>query len=374
MEDSDTAWQKQHKSVISRLSHMLDKSLHTDVRFLVGSNHPAIFEAHKLILASGSYVFESMFYNQSSEITDPIKIPNVEPLGFEIMLRYLYDDSTDFENDAEVFMTLLCADAFAVESLKEICLQRLSELQPSSENVWISLAFSKYYKLAALEDHCTSFIIENARDAFQSEHFLSANMQVLYYVLSLPLLRVTEFELLKFIVKWAKNRKKEETVSLKYLLQPLLRLIHFPSIGPGEFWKFSVENQDVFDTKDRLCIIHHLINSDTYPLPVWCCKNSPRCDLTENILFNLVDTSSRKRAYTSIVKWFECKYEIRVTSKEVLHSDVQTMTIAWGNKPEDLPLDCDIKITWNQNLSFKLNSVKKSHEMQEIVFNFDKKI
>ncbi|XP_035221315.1 BTB/POZ domain-containing protein 3-like [Stegodyphus dumicola] len=374
MEDSKTAWQKEHICVISRLRHMLKEGLHTDVKFLVDFPYPTTFEAHKLILASGSQVFERMFYTESSEKTDIIQFPEIESLGFEKMLKYLYEDTIYFENDSEVFLTLICAEEFDVEPLKQICLRRLSELKHSPDNIWIALALSKYFRLETLEDHCVSFIIENAKDALNSEIFLKASASVLQFVLKLPLLRITEFELLYFVVKWAENQKRETSVPFKDLLRPLLCSIHFPSVGLEEFRIFVGEKQNVFNVSDRLAIIHSLENTDPRALPEWCCKSSPRCNLTEEVSVNLVDTSSRRPAYTSVVKWFECEYEIRAALKNTLYHDIQTMTVVWGNKLEDLPLICNVKITWYQGLSFELSSVKKIDEKEAIILNFDKRV
>ncbi|KFM64435.1 BTB/POZ domain-containing protein 1, partial [Stegodyphus mimosarum] len=376
MEDSKIAWQKEHTSVISRLGHMLKEGLHCDVKFLVDSTYPATFEARKLILPSGSQVFERMFYTQSSEKTDIIQFPEIESLGFEKMLKYLYEDTIYFENDSEVFLTLICAEEFDVEPLKQICLRRLSGLKHSPDNIWIALALSKYFGLQTLEDHCVSFMIENAKHAVNSALFLKATANVLQFVLNLPLLRITEFELLYFVVKWAEYQKREASVPFKEILQPLLCSIHFPLIGLEEFRIFVNEKQNVSNVSDRLAIIHSLENTDPRALPEWCYKSSPRCNLTEKVSVNLVDTSSRRPAYTSIVKWFECEYEIRATFKNALYHDIQTMAVVWGNKPLplDLPLDCNVRIMWKESLSFELNSVKKIDEMQEIMLNFDKRV
>ena len=58
-----------------------------DVTFVVGKRDPKIIQAHKFMLCLRSPVFNTMFNGQLAETSDSIRIPDLEPAGFENMLR-----------------------------------------------------------------------------------------------------------------------------------------------------------------------------------------------------------------------------------------------------------------------------------------------
>ena len=56
----------------------------SDVRFLVDGQ---TFYGHKMVLAMGSPVFESMFYGELKEQREVIEIKDLTPVGFKNALR-----------------------------------------------------------------------------------------------------------------------------------------------------------------------------------------------------------------------------------------------------------------------------------------------
>ena len=62
-------------------------SLPTEVTFIVGAENPRVIYAHKFPLCIRSPVFHRMFNGQLAEASDTIRIPDLDPTGFENMVR-----------------------------------------------------------------------------------------------------------------------------------------------------------------------------------------------------------------------------------------------------------------------------------------------
>jgi BTB/POZ domain-containing protein 3/6 len=83
-------WQGNMTSVREKNSVMYNNPLMADVYFTVGSgNNKQRIAAHKYVLATGSSVFYAMFYGGLADQKDDIELPDVEPVAFQNLLRYL---------------------------------------------------------------------------------------------------------------------------------------------------------------------------------------------------------------------------------------------------------------------------------------------
>ena len=74
------------RNVLECNKFMLDNHLYCDVKFKVGKAGN-LMRAHKYVLASRSSVFAAMFYGCFQESTDVIKVSDIEPDVFDILLR-----------------------------------------------------------------------------------------------------------------------------------------------------------------------------------------------------------------------------------------------------------------------------------------------
>lgn len=82
-----TDWQLGCGQLKERGGHLLQTGQWSDCTFVVGVEpHQITFRAHKLILASASPVFEAMFFGGMAEKDAPIKILDVQPSAFKLLL------------------------------------------------------------------------------------------------------------------------------------------------------------------------------------------------------------------------------------------------------------------------------------------------
>ncbi|KAL3122968.1 hypothetical protein niasHT_009746 [Heterodera trifolii] len=104
-----------------RMKLLLSTANGADIQFLVGQGEEKeLFRAHKCILMSASDVFVAMFrYDAqnakaeaySTELPNPVEVPDVEAAAFKVMLSFIYADDLD-EFDEDNAMAVLYAGSF----------------------------------------------------------------------------------------------------------------------------------------------------------------------------------------------------------------------------------------------------------------------
>lgn len=77
-------WQKSYPTHKERFVYLLDSGINSDVILLVGKNEIP-FKAHKLILSTGSPVFQNLL--SGTHPAAEIFIPDVEPKPFRLLLN-----------------------------------------------------------------------------------------------------------------------------------------------------------------------------------------------------------------------------------------------------------------------------------------------
>jgi len=67
-----------------RFNYLLKSGLFSDVEFIVGEKKE-VFQAHKLILRTGSKVFDKLFNMEPAKTS--FEVPDLEPEAFQILLK-----------------------------------------------------------------------------------------------------------------------------------------------------------------------------------------------------------------------------------------------------------------------------------------------
>ena len=118
--------------LITQLQGLFDDMKFSDVIFDIRGRE---FPAHKIILAARSEVFAAMFQHPTTEnLTNKIKIEDIEPDVFHELLRFIYTgriNSTTMETMAAGL--LIAADKYFLIELKNEC-EKYLVLQMSPEN------------------------------------------------------------------------------------------------------------------------------------------------------------------------------------------------------------------------------------------------
>ncbi|KAG8238482.1 hypothetical protein J437_LFUL004945 [Ladona fulva] len=123
-------WQLSKSGVSERIQHLHKTKQWTDCSFQVtGGNHA---QAHKVILACCSPVFEAMLFGPIAE-KNVIVVPDVEPEAFRILLEYIYTDCTSFTSLDAACATLYAAKKYLLLHLRQRCVMHLvALLRPSN--------------------------------------------------------------------------------------------------------------------------------------------------------------------------------------------------------------------------------------------------
>lgn len=297
-------WQSYGATVRERNAVMFNNSLMSDVTFIVGPKESSQkIPAHKYVLATGSSVFYAMFYGELAENSIEIDTPDVEPIAFLTLLRYLYCDETDLNED-NVLSTLYAAKKYLVPHLAHACVEFL-EQNLSASNVCTLLTQSHLFEDADLMERCWKVIDAQAELALASESFLEVDHVTLQNILSRETLNVKELVLFNAVSRWAEKECDRRGLhptpeNMRKVLKKALYLVRVPAMPVKEFANHAArsgllslqETNDIFlhfhsDTKPNLefncnarkglqAITVHRFQSSAYRSNQW--RYRGRCD------------------------------------------------------------------------------------------------
>ncbi|KAJ8871017.1 hypothetical protein PR048_027320 [Dryococelus australis] len=124
---------KGRSTVASRLQKLLDEKKWTDIKFLVGVQpNVEIVEAHRVVIAAANPVFEAMSFGGLAEGKGLVKVPDVSPAAFKVMLQHMYTDVAKFKTVEVACDVLQVARKYLLTQLTDDCSSYLnSHLSPA---------------------------------------------------------------------------------------------------------------------------------------------------------------------------------------------------------------------------------------------------
>lgn len=152
---SNTDWQTGMSRISQRAGYLLQSGQWSDCTFVVGSgNNQKTLQAHRLILAMSSPVFEAMFFGGMAEKGDkPVEILDVQPQAFKALLQYIYSDEINLKSFDQVCEICYAAKKYMIPSLVEQCTQFIwSDLHPG--NVCRAFEFARLFEEPLLLEKC----------------------------------------------------------------------------------------------------------------------------------------------------------------------------------------------------------------------------
>ncbi|ODM90216.1 BTB/POZ domain-containing protein 3 [Orchesella cincta] len=298
-------WQSSKATVRERNSAMCNNELMSDVHFLVSNNggEAQKFPAHKYVLATGSSVFYAMFYGTLAEVNGEIVVPDVEPDAFLKMLRYLYADEIDLDEDS-VLPTLQVAKKYMIPHLARACVQFM-EASLTARNACVLLCQSRIFDEPELMQRCWEVIDAQAEMALNAEGFRDIDYSTMESILSRETLNCKEIHVFNAAMTWsnAECERREINVTaenLRAALGSALSLIRVPTMelkefadGPAQTGLYSLqEAHDIFlhftatnkphvafstiPRKGLKPLVCHRFNSTAYRSNQW--RYRGRCD------------------------------------------------------------------------------------------------
>ncbi|KAL3984666.1 PHR domain family protein [Acanthocheilonema viteae] len=210
-----------------------------DVHFIVGigENRERI-PAHSYVLAIASAPFNAMF-NGGFEKNDEIELPDVEPVAFKILLKYLYCDIIELDS-SNALSTLYAAKKYMITHLVHAAVDFLN-FNLNAENVCLLLAQRQLFEEEQeLIDRCWKLVEVDAERVLMSDAFCDIDFILFDEILSRDALLTREKLIYEAALKWAKAEcgRRDLPVSqsnLRNMLSKALYHIRFPAMTIYEF-------------------------------------------------------------------------------------------------------------------------------------------
>ncbi|XP_052276503.1 BTB/POZ domain-containing protein 6-B-like [Dreissena polymorpha] len=232
-------WQAGMTNIREKNAVMLQNPLMADVHFTVGcGKNKQHIPAHRYVLATGSSVFYAMFYGGLADQNDEVCLPDVEPIAFHNLLKYLYCDEIQLSAD-NVIPTLYVAKKYIVPHLARACVQFL-ETSLSARNACMLLCQGRLFEEQELMQQCWEVIDAQAEESLASDGFVDIDFSTMESVLLRETLNAKEVSVFNAVCKWAeaecRRRDMEPSMENKRsVLGEAFYLIRIPSMSLDDF-------------------------------------------------------------------------------------------------------------------------------------------
>ncbi|KAM3717883.1 BTB/POZ domain-containing protein [Dirofilaria immitis] len=210
-----------------------------DVHFIVGiGENSERIPAHSYVLAIASAPFNAMF-NGGFEKNDEIELPDIEPVAFKILLKYLYYDNIELDS-SNALSTLYAAKKYMITHLARATIDFLNS-NLKAENVCLLLSQSQLFEEEQeLIDRCWKLVEVDAERVLLSDAFCNINFVLFDEILSRDTLLTREKVVYEAALKWAKAECGRQNLpvsqmNMRNVLSSALYHIRFPVMTIYEF-------------------------------------------------------------------------------------------------------------------------------------------
>ncbi|GBC11642.2 BTB/POZ protein [Rhizophagus irregularis DAOM 181602=DAOM 197198] len=182
---------------------LLEDNEYYDITIEVGEDpNVKIFRAHMNILCyRSSYLRRTLTSNKKNDngVLSHIKLPNISPEIFQIVLRYIYGGilSLNGQETSDILNVLVAADELHLQELVNYLQKYLIE----NNSEWLEQHFELIHQtsfqsksLSELQEFCTNLMAESPEKIFQSFDFTSLPEKSLVSLLRRDDLQMKEIE------------------------------------------------------------------------------------------------------------------------------------------------------------------------------------
>ncbi|XP_018023753.1 uncharacterized protein LOC108679609 [Hyalella azteca] len=280
-------WQSDLITTTQRFSQLFSLGHLSDLVITFADSNEVI-RAHKLVLASASFVFERMLYTDTKEaLTGRVKLHcNVE--GFKWILNNLYLGTSDLKNVVTAILVFDVAQLYQINGIAAMCKDYL-RYQVSLENVSEVFSVAKTYSEDVLMNACLKKVSGSWSEMID-EHIADMTDELWLYLLQRPVLPMPEVKLFEGLVKWASHQLEYEgsetsPSNIRGKIERFLPHLRLLSIPSDTFIDRVVPTQ-VFSPQECTSILMNLRGvSSSLPSSVRCSKVlHSRIDITPETL------------------------------------------------------------------------------------------
>ncbi|XP_037047780.1 BTB/POZ domain-containing protein 3-like [Bradysia coprophila] len=257
-----------------RMEWFVNNNRFADVSFIVGEQKEMVY-AHKIIIASGSPVFEQMFFaNHNLQMTGskPIEIPDLTATGFINMLKYIYTNVLKELDLSELFETFMAGDKYQVYNMNDTILSFIKNALNTSNCCIIYdqlMQFPSDYVCVPL-DQVKTLIRYNSVLAFKNRHFVDISEATLVDLLSMDALTINEIDVLKSCALWVaeeteRQNSQSNVTNKRKVFEPIKNLIRFSKITFDQLRKFN-PIKDLLSNDELSSLLLYLLNITNFTI------------------------------------------------------------------------------------------------------------
>lgn len=218
------------------LRTLLNSEKFSDVIFHVGQEEEEIY-AHRLILASRSPVFKSMFYTEFEESRQRIVVVrDMRPVIFLDMLQAIYTDRCKVRARTVVEL-LFAAKKYQIASLIKKCVKYLKNRCGVKSACSLLNAMPQ---LMAEEQVVINFIEDHAEECLKTKAWSQLSQSNMVKIYKSDQLAAKESSLFTAMLTWAKARCTRKAldnnpINIKKMCEEVIPHVRFPIMTSGEF-------------------------------------------------------------------------------------------------------------------------------------------
>ncbi|POG70024.1 hypothetical protein GLOIN_2v1776267 [Rhizophagus irregularis DAOM 181602=DAOM 197198] len=233
---------------------ILEDNEYYDTTIEVGKDpNVKIFRAHMIILCHrSSFLRRTLTSNKkNNDVLAHIKLSNISPETFQIILRYLYGGilSLNGQDTLDIFKLLAAADELLLQELVDYLQKYFIE----NKIEWMEQNFELTHRISfqsnslpEIQKFCTDFMAKSPEKIFKSLDFTSLSKKSLISLIKRDDLQMKEIEVWEHVLKWglAQNQTlvpdpdtwtDDDFKMMENTLQSCLPLIRFFSLSAKEF-------------------------------------------------------------------------------------------------------------------------------------------
>ncbi|RIA94269.1 hypothetical protein C1645_818259 [Glomus cerebriforme] len=264
------------------LLEILDDDEYYDVTIEVGNDpYVKVFRAHMIILNYRSpYLRRILSTNKkkSDGTLIKIKLSNILPEIFQIVLRYIYGGrlSLDDYDTSDIFKILVTANELNLQEL----IPYLESFLIENKTNWMEQNFDLIYKTCfeidsflELQKYCTDLISKEPIKIFNSPNFSSIPEKLLISLIQNNNLQINEIQVWELVLKWglAQNPglptdptsfSKDDFNSLMNTLQQCISFIKFHNLSSKEFLKKVLPYKKILPKELYKDLLNYFLDND----------------------------------------------------------------------------------------------------------------
>ncbi|CAB4437683.1 unnamed protein product [Rhizophagus irregularis] len=264
------------------LLEILDDEEYYDITIEVGNDpHVKIFRAHMVILNYRSpYLRRILSTNEKKNdgTIVHIKLPNILPEIFQIILRYIYGGRISLaEYDIlDIIKILLAANELSIQEL----IPHLQSFLIKNKTSWMEQNFNLIYQTSFennsfldLQKFCTELISKKPEKIFNSSDFTSIPEKALISLIQHDKVKMSEVQIWEHVLKWgiAQNPglssdpscySNDDFNALKNTLHQCVTFVKFAGFTPKEFLNKVYPYKEIIPEELYENSIKYFLNND----------------------------------------------------------------------------------------------------------------